>query len=278
MTPLELNDLAKYSPWVIKLIGNNSIEYIKNNEQIYREFGLEKWGNLLSKWNKSPCSIDDMRRIEVPDEAIFPALINNNLNAISAIEAQIIYIEIIEKQLKEFNVSNLVEIGCGYGGIILKILEKGLVSLNSTVGIEYTKEGTELAEKIAKFSNLNASIYQGDFNNLNSLDMKIFRGKDILTSYSFHYVKDDVNCIQNIINLKPRIVIQFEPVFQHFQENEILGLLQKKYMKVNDYNLNFRNQLEFLKNNGEIEIIKEVPLIFGINCLLPASLLVWKVI
>ncbi|MBY0575398.1 MAG: class I SAM-dependent methyltransferase [Gallionellaceae bacterium] len=276
MKPLELNQLPRYSKRVAELLCGESGRMIKNEEHILREFGQEKWGGLLTKWENAPCGVNDVRNWECPPDFLHACLVKNRLMLMSTSESFDYYINLIEQALLDGCSRHLVEIGCGYGSVLFNLIGRRRLTYESVTGLEYTQQGIELAQNLAKWHDYDVTIGKGDFGARNISDLAIKPGSDFLTSYALHYMRDSALALRNLIRLKPRRVLHFEPIFQHCDEQTVLGILQQRYMRINDYNLSIRKELEKLANSGEIEIIKEIPVIFGANCLLPASLLVWS--
>ena len=73
------------------------------------------------------------------------------------------------------------------------------------------------------------------------------------------------------MNLKPRIVIHFEPIFEHNLKNKKV----KEYFIKNNYSLNLLSILKILKMN-KIKIIEIHKNVFGVNKNLPFSIIIWK--
>lgn len=276
MLQIELNDLPKHNKWIVELLENPSAKRTKNSQQIVREFGMEKWGPLLKKWKEKPCGIDTVRQWETSPKSVQAGLMDGLLKLISPAESFTKYVNLVESTLLENASPNLVEIGCGYGALIFELLERGRLGYQSIVGVEYTEQGVELAQNLATWHKYEVQFQQGDFHTISPSNSNIVPGADILTSFSFHYVQNSSLALDNIIKLRPRRVLQFEPIFQHYQAQTILGLLQQKYLEVNDYNFDLRMELTRLELEGRIHILEELPMVFGGNCLLPASVLIWQ--
>ena len=276
MKPIDLNDLPQYSKWISELLGDKNSKRLKNQQQIDREYGLEKWGSLLAKWKNDPCGVDVVRSWELPAESVFAGLIGNQLMLMTPAESLDYYVNLVEQALLDDPSEHLVEIGCGYGSVLFGLLKRGGINYGSVMGLEYTTQGMELAKNLAVWHNYDVVIGQGDFNAPSISDLEIKPNSDIVTSFSLCCVHESVQALNNIIRLNPRRVLHFEPVFQHYREQTTLGLLQRRYMEINDYNSSLLQELNRLAEDGAIEIIKEVPSVFGSNCLLPASLLVWR--
>lgn len=276
MKPFELNDLPQYSRWIAELLSDQSNKRVKDEQQILREFGREKWGALLARWIDNPCGVDTVRSWGCSPERVHAGLVNAKLMLMTASESHSYYVNLIEQELLDDGARDLVEIGCGFGSILFELVARGRLNYDSTTGLEYTQQGIDLAKNLANWHQFDVRIGNGDFSKVGVSDLEIKPNSDILTSYSFHYVRDSALALANIAKLKPRRVIHFEPIFQHYNEQTVLGLFQQRYMKLNDYTVSHHHELMNLSSQGRVEIIKEVPLVFGSNCLLPASIIVWR--
>lgn len=276
MQSIELNDLPQYSRWISELLSNGNHKRYKDQQQVVREFGLEKWGSLLNKWKENPCGIDIVRQWEISPGTVQAGLVDGHLMLMTAAEALDYYVSLVELALLEDTSLDLVEIGCGYGSILFELIKRGRVNFESIIGLEYTQQGVELAKKLAAWHDYEVTVGPGDFNATPISNIVIPANCDVITSFSLSYVRNMALALDNIIKLNPRRVLHFEPVFQHYSEQTILGLLQRKYLEINDYNSSLREELSRLEREGAIEIIKEEPLLFGGNCLVPLSLLVWR--
>jgi len=276
MNPFEIDDLPKYSHWVSELLSDKNTRRLKNPQQIIREYGVEKWGSLLEKWKKNHCGVEVVRGWECSPLSKHAGLIDGRLMLMTTTEAHAYYVNLIEHALLEDPARHLVEIGCGYGSVLFGLVERGNIKYDSIMGIEFTEQGVELAQNLARWHKYEVTIGQGDFNSPGLSDLGILPDCDIITSFALPYARDAALILRHIIELKPRRVLHFEPIFQHYREHTVLGLLQKRYMEVNDYNSKIRQEVTKLLMEKKIEMIQESPLIFGINCLLPASLLIWR--
>ena len=74
---------------------------------------------------------------------------------------------------------------------------------------------------------------------------------------------------------RPRFVVHFEPIYEHFKNNKI-DQIRKKYIENNNYTLNFLQILKKLEKKKKLKILLNKPKLFGMNILLPFSLIVWK--
>lgn len=275
MKPLDLNDLPKYTKWVTTLLNGTQQKRLKNDKEIVREYSVEKWGALLARWNDHPCGIDEVRSWEAPPETLRATLADGVLALMSARDAHEHYVSLVERVLAGDPGRQLIEIGAGYGSVLIDLANRGRLSYRTFLGLEYTREGVELGQKLALWHATNVGFARGDFRTKGIADIEIEPGADFFTSYSFCYVSDVAVALRNLVDLAPRRVLHFEPIFQHYDVGTTLGQLQRRYMEINDYSSGILPQLMELSRAGKIEIDAEQSMIFGANCLLPASLIVW---
>jgi len=52
--------------------------------------------------------------------------------------------------------------------------------------------------------------------------------------------------------------------------------MRKRYAQVNDYNVGLLGELLSFQDEGRLEILKVRPDMFGTNCLLPGSAILWR--
>ena len=75
-----------------------------------------------------------------------------------------------------------------------------------------------------------------DFNNIINEDIRLPENSIIFTSFCLHYLPDITGrLIQFILNLKPKIIINFEPCYES-HPNTKFGEMCKRYIELNDYN------------------------------------------
>jgi hypothetical protein len=72
------------------------------------------------------------------------------------------------------------------------------------------------------------------------------------------------------------VVINVEPCYEHCEGKTLLGLMRRRYIEVNDYNTNLVTVLREQRDRGVIDILEELPAVFGSNPLLAASVIVWR--
>lgn len=276
-----VNDLPNYSLWPARLLGLEKWEpKIKTREEIAREFEYEKWGQLLEKVEKInvPLSVEDVDEWCNQDNPNHLCSIGKRLVLLNYREVHKKYLDLLEKILKKYlPASALIELGAGYGRVVIPLARRKPFCNIPVYAGEYTVSGTKLIQILSQSEK--KQIFSGhcDFNLPNFLDFEIPPGGIIFTSYSAHYLPKMTNkFIESFLSLNPKVIINIEPCYDHFTGNTLIDLMRRRYIEVNDYNKNLVMLLKEHERNGKIEILEEHRSVFGINPFLPASILVWN--
>lgn len=275
-----LNDLPRFSPWPARLLGIEPWEQkYKIPEEITREYNCEKWGSLLNKVRRSKkeVSLEDVERWVLGDTPVSFCSVGDGFELMSTIKASQRHTELMENTIESYLPSTaLVELGAGYGNIILGLAKKEPFKKMSLLAGEYTASGVELITQLAQVQQIQIQAEHCDFFSDSILDFAIPENAIIFTSFAAHYVpKLSNNFIKSLSKFHPKAVIHVEPCYEHFDCLTLLGLMRRRYMEVNDYNTNLVTLLHNQQDKGLIKILEERPAVFGMNPLLPASLLVW---
>jgi len=274
-----INDLPLFSPWPARLLGLDLWELRpKNSKNIKREF-KKKWDPIFerAKNAKTPIHIDQVNSWTL-STARSLVWMHTKLKLSTQRHAHDKYFKIIAKSLKNYLPANaLVELGSGYGRIILSLIKQKHFQKIPAIACDYTQIGVKLLKLLAANQNSNVTSGQCDFRAPRLTSIKIPPKSLIFTSFATHYVPQlKVRFVKNLISLKPRTVVHFEPCFEHLNDRTLLGLMQKRYTQINDYNLNLVSLLKSQEKAGRIKIIKERKTVFGQNPFLPFSILAWQ--
>jgi len=99
----------------------------------------------------------------------------------------------------------------------------------------------------------------------------------ILTSYSVHYIpKLDHAFASYISQWKPKVVIHFEPCYEHQSLDNLHEMMCRRYIEINDYSRNLVSIIESAYTEGKISSIETHNNVFGSNPFLPISVIEWK--
>jgi hypothetical protein len=273
-----INDLPLYSPWPARLLGLVEFKSSKKNQQeIEREFGKEKWGVLLDEIKQKKIATVAEADNYFSSNAPLLVVSRNQFQLNSFDEANRQHINTIFNYVSEFfPAKTVVELGSGYGSTILNLAKRINDPAMSYYALELTASGTECAKFLSKGIPGNFITGSCDFLSENVFDVKIPDESIIFTSFALHYIHDlPSNLITKIKKVRPKVVINFEPCFELW-DNSLYGLLKKKYMIANDYSISILTSLKHYENQSEVKILNVVPDVYGQNPLLPASVLVWK--
>jgi SAM-dependent methyltransferase len=275
-----LNLLPRYSPWPARLLGIEPWETKKKNApEIIREFEDEKWGPLWATVSSSgrPIGLEDVEKIVYDDSKEIMCWAQNRLQLMSTKDARKMQLGLIASTLKALRSStSIVEIGAGYGQIILNLAKDQDFKDADLIAVEYTQSGVKLLNHLAKFHNRKLTTARCDLAATPIMNIDIPKGSIIFTSYAACYLPPQNAFIENIVALKPAMIIHFEPLFEHCDEETLLGVMQKSYIQRNDYNQNLMSLIHSDNAKGKIDIITEDKQIFGMNPLLPMSVVAWR--
>ncbi len=275
-----LDELAKFSKWPARLLGLEPWESKeKTPEEIEREFGREKWGVLLEKFRQNPGSrLEDVDKWAAGDATNTLASVDEHIVEMTPEESHDAYIAFISNALEpHLPASALVELGCGYGSVILGLARKAAFQDIPYFAADFTTTGPELAELVAKQEGIALSTGNANLRSNPVTDLSIPEGAVIYTAYAAQYVEpltDDF--VNGLLALKPKAVVHVEPVYEHCNPETLLGLLRQRYIQACRYNRNLSTILHHHERLGSLEVIQESVPGFGPNPLLAASVIAWK--
>ena len=282
MKKIELDDLPKYSPWVNRILGIEpfGIHY-KNPKEIQREYNQEKWFEILKHIeDNSKIKIDELESSLFHQKECVGYSIDNGIYIQSTSDFHKdqleLYFSVVEPYIK--NANSLIELGAGYGSMIINLMKKfGKEKLQYFAG-EYTENGIKCIRKLAQNENLKIKTGYCDFFSLKNDEIFGENEKNIIfTSYALMYIPLLADqFIEYIISMNPKVCIHFEPCYEHYKDDSLYGMMCKRYIEMNDYNRNLISILKKAEKDKKIEIIEEQKNIFGNNALLPISIIVWK--
>jgi hypothetical protein len=277
---IELDELPRYSGWVAYLLGLKSLSrpFDKSPENIAREYGQDKWGILLQNLRlvDNP-TIEDADRLYVGERYI-PFYTEGKLYIADITDVDAAYFHLIKNELQPLiqQSGHIVELGAGYGAIILKLATlPGFDTLSYTAG-EFTDTGVACMNYLA--SEVRGRFEAGfcDLMDLNLEGYAIPEHAIFMTSWAMACIKGfPKTTLNEIIRYKPKAVIHFEPIYEHWSEDALLHMLWKKYCRMNDYNRSLLSALKEYETEGIIQIAEERKNIFGSNPLAPVSIVKW---
>jgi hypothetical protein len=274
---MDLNDLPKFSPWPARLLGLEKFSpKHKTPSEIEREYGVEKWGSFLTKVKRSHLKISthEVDGWLMGERQKTLCMVDGKFKVLQTLKAHKLYLNLIAKSLCPYRkASALVELGCGYGSILLNLAKRREFKHLPLFGGDYTKSGVELIQKLAFNQSASITAFRCDFNSSKIFDQEIPKHSIIFTSFGISCVpKLSDQFIQRILSKDPLVVAFFEPCYEHAAGDSLLELFRRKYIELNDYNRNFLTLLR----KSKVHIIAEKKPNFGLNPLFAPSIILWK--
>jgi hypothetical protein len=280
MKKINLDQLGQYSPWVKILLGieKPKKDLSKTKDKVTAEYNIDKWGTLLTHIKSSSnIEIEDADSFFLENHRDDAFYVNGELYAARRADIQKIYLDIIAKELQKYRTDQIVELGAGYGHVILNIAKDELLRNTEFIACEYTDSGISCMELILerrRSKNIRTGFCDLEdlqLNNLGIKDKAIF-----FTAYTMPCIKGfPMQIVEHLRQFNPRRVIHFEPVFDHWDEGSLLNLMWMSYAKTNDYNITMLQELKVLEQSGYVKICREERNIFGSHALFPISIVEW---
>jgi hypothetical protein len=275
-----LDDLPHFSPWPARLLGLAPWQARqKTAQEVTREYDKEKWGPLLEKARR----LGRAATVEQVDDWIFEqptevlCSVNGEFRQMQAREASHHHRQLVAEVLQQYlPAAAVVELGCGYGGIILQLARLRAFQGIPLLGGEYAPSGVELTRLLAAAQGMPLQVAGCDFRRAGLTELAVPRDALVFTSFATHYVPELAPAfVDTIAAWRPRAVVHFEPCYEHCQDVSLLAMLRRKYIEVNDYNRNLITLLHQKEAAGAIRVLEEKRAVFGANPLLPASVVIW---
>jgi hypothetical protein len=276
---ISLNDLSKYSDWPKRIIRCEEFEKkYKTSEEVTREYNLDKWGELLEKLKNTEGTLKESIDLSFDKCADIPVLIDNELTLLSQFSTFERYITLIADTLQKHSpIANLVELGAGSGNIILSLAKHNFFKNAGFYAGEYAENGINLIKMIAEKEKIDIKVGKCDFTKSRIIDIGFPNNSVVFTSFSIVCIpKLGSAFLDYMLDLKPSLVIHFEPCYDYYNIDTVLGLMQKRYIELNDYNTDLVSVLNKGQKENKIKILDVRKNVFGANPFLPASVITWK--
>lgn len=280
-TKYTINDLPQFSRWPKLIIESSNLKtFVKSPEELIREYERDKYQPLLATLKK----LKKKNLLLKAEEIMFSGnkksmvIVNGSLQIMPMIKAREKFLIIAENIIKDYLPSStLVELGAGWGSVILNLAKKKPFKGMKLIAGEYVKSGIELISYIAQSEGVEVTSGFCDITSKNITSLDIPQNSIICTIFAtvVPFLSDDF--VKWIISKKPKVVVHFDPMYEHQDDDStLLGLLQKKYYEINDFTKNLVTLIKKHEKKGNLKILKEQKNIFGLNPLLPGSVLVWE--
>lgn len=278
---LTLNELPAHSPWPARLLGAAEFTLAhKTPAELEREYEGEKWGPLLERY-RSAGGGDDLETVkrwsfELGGTTVCSS--GDRLELMPTPEARSRHFDWVHDVLRSLlPARGLVELGCGFGQMILSLAAVQTFRGLRFAGGEFARSGVELMRLLAEREGLDVATGHSDFLRSPVADFDIPERSIIFTSYATVCVPQlPRSFVEWLLERSPQAVVHFEPCLEHCDPTTMLGLMRMRYLTVNDYNRNLLTLLESFEDEGRLEIVTQEAAVYGVNALCPASLIVWR--
>ena len=277
---INIDDLPKFSNWPKILIDSRTVVvHPKNYDEIQREYDRDKWGALYDKVKYSDFTIDDLDRMDFGDKKEIACSIGGEIFLMDPLDAKRYLVRCIANELEIVfePEGSIVEFGAGMGTIISRIASD--VRFNKAVNFiasDFSVKSLDLITLIASRYQLNISTINCDLNLINDFSL-IPENSVVYFSYVLALVKNlDIHFWQKLKQRHPKAVIIIEPLYDFYDESSILGMMQRRYLTANDYNINIYKTILQARSENIFSIQKINKNIIGINPFCPVSMLVLR--
>jgi hypothetical protein len=225
--------------------------------------------------NKKITNVKDVTKLNSGTDQI-PFIKDNNLVVGSREECEENYYKYIHKSVwhVKTNVKNIVEIGAGFGRLILRLNNETEFRNILFEGYEYTDNGVKLLEYLNNYNKVKIVTGKCDL-----LKLKTFKRNEsskslVFLSQTIMYLKGF--CQKTIDDLKMhnfRYFLFIEPCYELIDNKSLLGLMQRKYIISNDYNLTIFSEIKKAERLNKLKISDLTINVVAENALLPLSLI-----
>ena len=275
-----IDDLPEFSPWPARLLGLSPWRgRRKTAAEVTREYEGDKWGPMLSQLRlMSRPTLADANRLYWAAQSRQLASIGPTLRPMSwpAIERRRVAM-VAAAILPLRDSSALVELGAGYGAIVLALARRAAFRGVPMFAGEYAPSGVELMDLLAAAEGIDLTTGRCDFRAPAPLDFDVPGGATLLTCGATLYVPTlRAGFVEGLRALQPRRVVHVEPAYEHHDAGTLLGAMRRRYVQLNDYNRNLVSLLRRSEQRGILRIVDERPAVFGPHALLPYSVIAWE--
>ncbi len=278
---ISFNDLYNYSDWPKILSEEKEFKTkTKNKINILREFNDDKWGRLVSYFHdKDEITIDELEAKYDNLDQIEPYYENNNFYITLNRNILSKHLNYYSKFIQKYNYNNpsIVELGAGYGSKILGISKFDNFSKNSLIAAEYTENGRTLLHKASNSCNNKVIVGGCDFNKCKVDKDLIPEDSIIFTSYALMcipFIEDKL--IDFFIELKPKVIINFEPCYELYDSITPHDIMCKKYIEINGYSKNIYSAIKKKSMKGDCQLLGVSHKVVSFNPFVPISAIEWK--
>jgi hypothetical protein len=182
---------------------------------------------------------------------------------------------VVEFILKDFDVDNILEFGCGTGHHLIR-LRSDYPRMN-LFGLDWAKSSQDILEKFAK-DNRDSIFHSANFDYFSpDASFLVPKNSMVLTVASLEQVgKDHSLFIDYLISNQPEVVVNIEPIGELLSVDNKMEKLSIDYFKKRNYLNGYLESLREREKLGSVEILVAERTFFGSMFIEGYSLLVWR--
>lgn len=272
---LTLDELPGYSAWPQRLLGSGSAPmYPKSSAAIYREYEMDKWAVLFSQLEKQHHGLDDIDLMQFASSQDIAFSLGEDIYLGPPLAARALVATLIADSISEVRNAGdpVVELGAGTGAIIARIAKDPRFSDATFHAGDFSPSSVKIMDYLARVESF--PLKTGLFNfQQESAGLEIPEGSVIITSFAVAYFQGlDGSFWRRLAQLHPRAIVIAEPIYQHFGEGSLLGLLRKRYYEANDYSRDILPSIQAACETGALTIASVKERVLGVNPLCPVSI------
>ena len=254
-------DILKLYAYVIKL---------SLRKKKYRNYSLIDHEYNSGQWNKAFEEIDfetlggNYDRKDMDEYNIFT--IDGQLKKIIRRDHDVKSNSEFLSFFKNYSHDSIVELGCGLGANLFLLYNNGFRNLS---GYDLSVNAINNLKKYTKMKEIDINFDVCDLNN--EFPQKMIEGKIVFTKACLEQCKHIMsNALQNIVNGKPKLVINFEVDYGSSP------FLAKKYFDARDYQNNLVSELKKLEKENKVKILLIQKLVYAGSSVNRRSAITWK--
>ena len=292
MLKIDFDKISQYSKLPSILYDKTSKVKYKSHQSIIREFELEKWKSLISLSESPNTKIGDLSAMMHSESSLNPSLkpflYDGSIYVDSPLSISNKFIEYSIDMLKNTYTKNecssLVEVGAGYGRLLIPLIEAlENYKIEKVLGLDLTESSGLILSNLSNGLSCKIESSVIDISGKNAVyhDKKLLLSAEkplIFSCQTIMYAPKIDNDFINLMTTWPDgIFCNIEPFFYENASHD-LQKLQRNYIILNDYNRNLEKKLFYYADKGIIEILYSDDHSISENAFLPLKLYVWKFI
>lgn len=281
MKKVDINTLPHWSPWPQRLLGQSPWKVPKRGiEKVNEEYDQDKYAKCLKFYTDAGGDItpDAVRQFQMDQDLgeTICVSIEDDLCLMTFGEARSKFYRLITETMRsKINTSStVIELGCGFGYNLWQLSWhfKDKICLGGEYSNNAVRLATGLFKQIPMINVVPFNFYEKTYEILNDVQGPV----TVFTAFAIEQIPSAESFFEALWHYRDKIssVFHFEPVYELFGEETLLGLMRRRYVEANDYNRDLLTQLQ--QRSDKIRILCTEANVLGVNPLNPISSIHWE--